>query len=74
MVQEWTDASEAELIAHCRSRLAHFKAPSSVVHLAAGLPKTSTGKVQKFSLREVAREAAAAAAAPQVVRPCSAAS
>jgi fatty-acyl-CoA synthase len=43
-------ASEAELIEFCRARLAHFKCPRTVVFGA--LPKTSTGKVQKFVLRE----------------------
>jgi fatty-acyl-CoA synthase len=43
-------ATEAEIIAFCRERLAHFKCPASVEF--ANLPKTSTGKVQKFVLRE----------------------
>jgi fatty-acyl-CoA synthase len=42
--------SEAELITHCRERLPHFKAPKSVEF--GDLPKTSTGKIQKFVLRE----------------------
>ena len=42
--------SEADLIAWCRDRLAHFKCPSRVVFTE--LPKTSTGKIQKFQLRE----------------------
>jgi len=42
-------ASEAELITHCRAHLAHFKAPKVVVF--GPLPKTSTGKVQKAVLR-----------------------
>ncbi len=46
-------ASEAEIIAFCRDRLAHFKAPRSVVF--GPLPKTSTGKIQKFVLRERAK-------------------
>ncbi|HEY1941743.1 MAG TPA: acyl-CoA synthetase [Roseiarcus sp.] len=46
-------ASEAELIAWCRDRLAHYKCPRHVVF--AEIPKTSTGKVQKFALRELAR-------------------
>lgn len=46
-------ASEAELIAHCRSRLAGFKTPKHIVF--AELPKTSTGKIQKFELRAVAK-------------------
>ena len=43
-------ADEAEIIAFCRDNLAHYKAPRTVVF--GGLPKTSTGKVQKFVLRE----------------------
>ncbi|MGO9769864.1 MAG: acyl-CoA synthetase [Roseiarcus sp.] len=46
-------ASEEELIAWCRARLAHYKCPRHVVF--AEIPKTSTGKVQKFVLRERAR-------------------
>lgn len=46
-------ATEAELIAHCRSRLAGFKTPKFVVF--AELPKTSTGKIQKYELRAVAK-------------------
>ena len=51
------EASEEELIAHCREVLAHFKAPRRVVF--GPLPRTSTGKVQKFALRERARETVA---------------
>jgi fatty-acyl-CoA synthase len=47
------NASEEELIEHCRSVLAHFKCPKTVVF--EELPKTSTGKVQKNLLRERAR-------------------
>jgi fatty-acyl-CoA synthase len=43
-------ATEQEIIAHCRSRLAGFKAPKAVQF--GELPKTSTGKIQKFVLRE----------------------
>ena len=43
-----TDAQT--LISFCRDRMAHFKAPKSVEFLEA-LPKTATGKVQKFALR-----------------------
>lgn len=45
--------SEAEVIAFCRERLAHFKAPRRVVFMPS-LPKTGTGKIQKYKLREVA--------------------
>jgi fatty-acyl-CoA synthase len=44
-------ASAQELITFCRAHMAHFKAPKSVEFLD-GLPKTATGKVQKFALRE----------------------
>jgi len=46
-------ASAEELIAFCRERLAHFKCPRHIVF--GELPKTSTGKIQKFVLRERAR-------------------
>jgi fatty-acyl-CoA synthase len=49
--------TEAEIIEHCRSRLAHFKAPKAVIF--GQLPRTSTGKVQKFVLRQQARSAGA---------------
>jgi fatty-acyl-CoA synthase len=47
-------ATEAEIIAHCRNELAGFKVPRTIVF--GPLPKTSTGKVQKFQLREQARQ------------------
>ncbi len=43
-----------DIIAWCRANLAHFKAPRTVVF--GPLPKTSTGKIQKFALRERARD------------------
>jgi acyl-CoA synthetase (AMP-forming)/AMP-acid ligase II len=46
-----TSADEAELIAHCKKRLAGYKAPTSV-ELREAIPRTATGKVQKFKLRE----------------------
>ncbi|MBL8658799.1 MAG: acyl-CoA synthetase [Rhodospirillales bacterium] len=52
------DADEVtaeELIAYCRANLAHYKCPTRIVF--AELPKTSTGKVQKFKLRQQARGA-----------------
>ena len=45
------DATEAELIAFTRDRLAHFKAPHGVTFVPE-LPKTATGKIQKFVLRK----------------------
>ena len=44
------DITEDELISWCRDNLAHFKAPRKFVF--GPLPKTSTGKIQKFALRE----------------------
>ena len=52
-----TQASAAEMIEFCRKHLAKFKAPRAVVF--GELPKTSTGKIQKFVLREKAKSASA---------------
>ncbi len=49
-LREGMQATEAELIAFVRQHLAHYKAPKAVLFEA--LPRTSTGKVQKFVLRE----------------------
>jgi fatty-acyl-CoA synthase len=49
--------SEIELIEFCRGHMAKFKAPRAVVF--GELPKTSTGKIQKFVLREKAKSASA---------------
>ena len=46
--------TEDEMIKFCRDHLAHYKCPKNVVF--AELPKTSTGKIQKFKLREVAED------------------
>ena len=48
------DVSAEEIIAFCRQHLAGYKVPKTV--LFGDLPKTSTGKVQKFVLRDKARE------------------
>ena len=48
--------TEQEIIAFCRERLARYKCPRTVV--IREIPKTSTGKVQKFKLRQTAREIA----------------
>jgi acyl-CoA synthetase (AMP-forming)/AMP-acid ligase II len=44
-------STEADLIAHCRDHLAHFKCPTSV-EIREALARTATGKLQKFKLRE----------------------
>ena len=51
VLKDGHDATEAELIQHVRGQLAHFKAPGAV-DIIAVLPKTSTGKIQKYVLRE----------------------
>ncbi|HWA66564.1 MAG TPA: AMP-binding protein [Mycobacteriales bacterium] len=43
--------SEADLIAHCKQRMAGYKAPTSIDFVDV-IPRTATGKVQKFKLRE----------------------
>lgn len=52
-LKEGHSVTEAEIIAFCRERLAGFKTPKRVIF--ADLPKTSTGKIQKFELRAVAK-------------------
>jgi fatty-acyl-CoA synthase len=47
-------ASKDELIAHCKASLAGYKVPRHIVFVE--LPKTSTGKIQKFKLRELTKE------------------
>ena len=48
------EVTEADIIAHCRKHLASFKVPKTVIF--SELPKTSTGKIQKFVLREEAKQ------------------
>jgi len=56
-LKEGASASAEEIIEFCRARMARFKAPKSVVF--GPLPKTSTGKIQKFLLRDRAKSTAA---------------
>jgi acyl-CoA synthetase (AMP-forming)/AMP-acid ligase II len=51
IVVRTAEVSEAELIAYARAGLAHYKCPTSV-EFVSSLPRTVTGKVQKFRLRE----------------------
>jgi fatty-acyl-CoA synthase len=53
-LRDGASATEEELIAFCRERMARYKAPRSVIF--GPLPKTSTGKIQKNVLRERFRE------------------
>ena len=48
------DISETDIIQWCRENMAHYKAPTKVIF--GPLPKTSTGKIQKFALREKINE------------------
>lgn len=52
---EGKSATEAEVIAFVRARLAGFKTPKRIIFQE--LPKTSTGKIQKFELRGIAKTA-----------------
>jgi fatty-acyl-CoA synthase len=56
-LKEGAEVSERELIEHCRNQLAHFKVPKQFV--LGPVPKTSTGKIKKFALREQMRSASA---------------
>jgi fatty-acyl-CoA synthase len=58
--------SSEDIIGWCRHELAEFKVPRIVVF--GSLPKTATGKIQKFELRERAKEIAVRPNAPQEVR------
>ncbi len=60
------EITEEALIDHCRSQLAHFKAPRTVVF--GDLPKTATGKIMKFDLRERARALPSGAAEREAAR------
>ncbi|MGO9974497.1 MAG: AMP-binding enzyme, partial [Solirubrobacteraceae bacterium] len=51
VLRDGSDADEAELIEFVRGQIARFKAPKSV-DFVSELPRTSTGKVQKYELRE----------------------
>ncbi len=53
-LKEGASADEAEIIAFVRARLAGFKTPKQVVFIE--LPKTATGKIQKFELRVMAKD------------------
>ena len=58
VLRQGEQADEDELIKHVKSKIARYKAPK-VVEVIDELPKTSTGKVQKFELREKERNSTA---------------
>ncbi|MGE0544322.1 MAG: long-chain-fatty-acid--CoA ligase [Dehalococcoidia bacterium] len=51
VLREGQQATEEQIIAHCRAGMAHFKCPTSVDFVET-LPRTATGKLQKFVLRD----------------------
>ncbi len=53
-LKEGASVTAEELVAHCRNEIAHYKVPRTIVF--GPLPKTSTGKIQKFLLRERAKQ------------------
>jgi len=53
-------ATEADIIAYCRNHMSGFKTPKAVVF--GPIPKTSTGKIQKFLLRNEVQSAKAISA------------
>ena len=59
-LKENARATEAEIIAFCRSQMSGFKTPKAVVF--GPIPKTSTGKIQKFLLRNQVNSAKAISA------------
>ncbi|HEU5417715.1 MAG TPA: AMP-binding protein [Streptosporangiaceae bacterium] len=50
VLRDGQPVTEADLIGHCRDRMAHYKCPTSV-EVREALPRTATGKLQKFKLR-----------------------
>ena len=57
MAKAGASVTAEELLAFCREHLARFKVPKRFVF--RDLPKTSTGKIQKFVLRDMAKSATA---------------
>nr|WP_309594195.1 hypothetical protein [Moraxella osloensis] len=55
-IREGSTLDREDIIAHCRKYLAGFQVPKHIIF--AQIPKTSTGKVQKFELRQAARSLA----------------
>ncbi|HEY4665039.1 MAG TPA: acyl-CoA synthetase [Comamonas sp.] len=58
-IKAGVQVTEADIIAHCKQHLAGYKVPRAIVF--SELPKTSTGKIQKFELRKLAGSASAIA-------------
>ena len=56
-IKEGANVTTDDIVAHCREHMARFKVPKHIEFCV--LPKTSTGKIQKFALREMAKSASA---------------
>ncbi|WP_223885830.1 AMP-binding protein [Nocardia colli] len=61
VLRDRRSATESEIVEHCKASIARFKAPRCVIFVTE-LPKTATGKIQKFLLRERLRDVAATTA------------
>ena len=59
-IKAGVEVTAEDIIAHCKKHLAGYKVPRAVVF--GDLPKTSTGKIQKFELRKLAGSASAISA------------
>jgi len=55
-LRDGVEITSEAIVAHCREHLAGFKVPKKIIF--GELPKTSTGKIQKFVLREKAKSTA----------------
>jgi len=54
LLKDGASTTEADIITFCREHMAHFKVPKNIVF--GPLPKTSTGKIQKFILRQQVKQ------------------
>lgn len=54
--QEGHQLDEATILVHCQARLSSYKIPQ-FIHLVAEIPRTASGKIQRFKLKELLREA-----------------
>jgi benzoate-CoA ligase len=59
-----SDALATELMQHCKAALASYKFPRKI-HFVTELPKTATGKIQRFRLRQLQDEPAATSGGPR---------
>ncbi|XP_030527026.1 2-methylpropanoate--CoA ligase CCL4-like [Rhodamnia argentea] len=62
-----TPPTEKEIVEYCRSRMPHYMVPKTVV-FKEELPKTSTGKIQKYLLREMAKQMGSSSSSARISR------